>query len=50
MYEKKKMYYWENKNYQQITTVPTRKLMNMCLDVVLLKDVNYIPRCVDNRK
>ena len=41
--------YWDQKYQQQIITIPIRTIVNPCLDVFTVKDVQYIPRGVCNR-
>ena len=47
--QENKKWYWERKNHQQFIIVPTCAILHPCLDVIAVKDINYIPKNVCNR-
>ena len=47
--QEKSEWFWEKKYQQQAIVVPSLTIVHPCLDVMVMKYVNYIPRGVGNK-
>ena len=42
-------WYWEQKKHQQVIVFPTRNIVHICIDFMVVKDVHNINRNFFNR-